>query len=245
MSNDYQLDIELDESARCWLDRAGLRLIVAKTIRTNSPVSVPVIWHTRAPDGSLTRLRWSDRYQIWLGRGRSDDTPCIDPLTVMDAEPGDRFALCAPAMGHLTHDGGPGTFELFNPTGHESHGGIAQVIDGAMSPICTAPIRPGNLVEIEPVDSVLVMFAEQEWAIGRRLVHAPADGLLVTLPTPHARISWSIRTGWITDTAAALPVSAGACLRGLLAGPPLVQQALERDRVLIPFPSRRARRPAP
>lgn len=232
MSTGRCIDIELAPAMLADLRQRDAVLLAVKAVWTNSPLAAPVVWQAIEPSARM-QLAWRDSTWAWASALPPADAP-ITMRTALDAHRGDRFELRAPGFGHVLQGGMPEAVELYNPTPCERCGGLAQWVNGAMAPICVAPLFSGNLVDMEPIETVALMFASRNWQVGRPIEVAPVDGLLLDA-VDTATVQWTSHQRWAVRGAAAMPLAAATPLRPILAGAPAAEVFLRKAGVIQPL----------
>lgn len=231
MTTSRLIDVTLSANTLARLRARDAVLLVIKGVWTNSPLAVPVVW--RAVDlAPSMRIGWTPRLRAWT-RPASGHDP-VRMHTALDVDLGDRFEVRSPGFAHVIAGQMGHAVELYNPGATERQGGLAQEIDGALAPICALPLLGGNLVDIEPLDTVALAFASRNWAAGSLIDALPDDGVLLE-SVSHARVRWAPRHGWSVVGAAAVPLPASTRLQPLLAGPPASDEALRKAGVIVPI----------
>ena len=85
------------------------------------------------------------------------------------------------------------------PGGQEWICGINEKVDGTFLPTCAFPLFQDNLVVIQPIEKILLVFAPQDVTQGTEMEQLLAPGILIDLtgaPQNKRTVSYSLSNGW-------------------------------------------------
>lgn len=201
----YQITITMGAETVGKLGAQGYNLYGFKAV--NGAVSgTPVLWFQANSSvyGQETDIKWVEQYAAYVSNSGIVPGGTISNPTSYDAGLGDELVITSPSgLGAVQGGGTPGAISIYDSTTSPFGScGIAQspTLGGSQpqaAPICAFPLNGNNMVVIEPIEQIFLMFATEQVNTGTVIEQSFGPGMTVDLTLENSRsVSYDINEGW-------------------------------------------------
>lgn len=193
----YEINIQLSPQTIRVLSQSGFALWAFKGVRAQAAGGAPVLWYSTTQFNAVMQVDWEQQYQAFLSNSQIIPNGRIDVAGTANLDLG-QTANITPSGQMTVTAGGPGNaMAILNQTSQQWTVGLSQTIAGQAAPTCALPLHGQNLIQIAPVERVLLMFVSNQANAGTVVLKAPSGSLLVDLTAQTSRtVGYDINDGW-------------------------------------------------
>jgi len=204
MATQYSVTISLDNDTLAWLKGKSLR--VFKGVLTGS-AGLPVVWFSQNTFSQQLTFSWEETYGGYV----TDAGKPVSGFSVLDVSSssmslGQKLTANNDGSTNVTNDGEPGMITVMAAVDdtRDWTGGMGQVVNDKLSPICAFDIGgSGSAIVMEPYERLVLVF-ESTAAVNTGTVIAAAISSSITIELDGSdtsrTVSFSKDGGWSGNT---------------------------------------------
>ena len=194
----HSVAIEMSPTTLQQLQQSGSRLVVLKAVSSPAPGGAPLVWFQQQPVMSPLQVTWQEQYQGFTSQQQIVAGAVIRPGFMAPMNLGQTLVVTDPSGGGIVQPNGtPGQLTIEDQVGARLTVGHAQPIVGGPFGVVVgfSLAAPGMTVPMQPVDTVLLAFA-QDVGEGAVITTLPSPSFLVDASDSDRQVTYDANAGW-------------------------------------------------
>ena len=225
MSSTYKIDIELSREAvtRLTSGPSPFYLYGFKGVTTAANGGQPLVWFSSSEIAQQMTLTWEEQYGVFNSETEIKNGTQIAATNHSKADLGD-IAVIQPKSHLFDVSGGgtPGLIEVDNNASISLTVGLTQEVTGHETQLCAFPAINGESIDMTPIETVVLFFAQESHSTGTVIEQASMPGIQIDLtgaPKQTRTVKYN-KNNWLDNNETWVEqIPSGAVLRTYLINP--------------------------
>ena len=200
MSDNYSIQISLDDDTLKKLKQTGQSLRAFKGVKASIEGGLCPVWFTTTNLSQTVDVEWPEQYGGYIDNQEFKPDIVIDADNKENMDLGDLLTVQDDGTALVTNNGKSGDITIKNGGKKEWICGMGQVVNGSMSPLCAFPLFGNFNVLMMPYERVLLVFESGQTDTGTVVEESVSSSIVLTLTGADVgkpkNISFNIDNGW-------------------------------------------------
>jgi hypothetical protein len=200
MSDNYSIQISLDDDTLQKLNQTGQSLRAYKGVKASIEGGLCPVWFTTANFAPTVNVKWTEQYGGYVDGQEFKPGIVIDAENSENMDLGDLMTVQDDGTAVVTANGSQGDISIKNAGKKEWICGMGQVVNNTLSPVCAFPLFGQYTVLMMPYEQVLLVFESGQTDTGTVVEETISSSIVLTLTGEDEGqtkdISFNIDNGW-------------------------------------------------
>ncbi|MET0753122.1 MAG: hypothetical protein ABWZ66_07105 [Pyrinomonadaceae bacterium] len=200
MSDNYAIEIALDDDTLKKLNQTGQSLRAYKSVKASIEGGLCPVWFTTTNLSKTVDVKWTEQYGAYIDNQELKPNIVIDAENIEDVDLGDLMTVQDDGTAVVTSNGRKGDVAIKNGGKKEWTCGMSQVVNGKLATLCAFPLFGNFNVLMMPYEQVLLVFESGETDTGTVVEETISSSIILTLTGDDVgktkNVSFSIDNGW-------------------------------------------------
>lgn len=211
MSDTYSIQILLDDATLTKLAQQKLSLNAFKGVRTNSGGGASTVWLSTNNFAETVTISWAEQYGGYVENQQFSTGLTVVANDVKQMDLGDILSVDSTGVPSVSTGGASGDITVLNKGNKPWTGGMGQMVQGSLSPLCAFPLNGNFSITMMPYEQVLLVFESGQTDTGSVVEETTSSTIIITLTGADVnnpkQVSFDINNGWSANNAAWAEIS--------------------------------------
>lgn len=181
----YSITISMSQATVTALTASGYQLCGFKAVSSPTP-GQPLVWFSTNQFATQLTINWEEFYLAYTSTSEIESGVVITASDNFPIDLGQLLTINQPGGGGMLGAGtDPNGIQILNGDQVVYTVGMGQMLGNQLTPMCAFSAYPGFMLDIEPIEKVVLMFSTLPLNTGSVIEQAFSPGILLDLTDQH------------------------------------------------------------